>query len=152
MPFMTQEVHSVTFGDWIKQNRKAAKMSLDELAEASNFSKTYINRIERNLGNPTTGTPYQPSKDFVDAIATAMGVNISDARRAAGYTYDPPALPDGFPLHAAQSVTISEGGKDYEVDAEGKVIDASPATKADIARVEAQIAALMQLLGTKRSE
>lgn len=74
-----------TFGQQLRRWRKMADMSMEELAEASGFSKAYISRLERDLGNPTTGKAYQPSREFLVAVANAVGALQSDVLQAAGY-------------------------------------------------------------------
>ena len=42
----------MAFGDRLHEWREAAKMSLDDLADACGFSKSYIHRIEQNRVHP----------------------------------------------------------------------------------------------------
>ena len=76
---------TMTFGDQVKERRETRGMSLDDLAELSGFSKSYIHRIEQNRVHPTSGAVPQPSRRFVEAIAPALDWPQSEALKAAGY-------------------------------------------------------------------
>jgi|ERR1051326_7875145 transcriptional regulator with XRE-family HTH domain len=75
----------MNFGEWLKYQRTSRRYSLDELADLIGYSKSYLNRIERNLPHPTSGASPQPTRKFVKAVATALAIPLEDALKAAGY-------------------------------------------------------------------
>lgn len=56
-----------TFGEKIRNLRKKAKLTLDQLAEKTESSKSYIWELENK-------NPPRPSADKIDRIAKALGV------------------------------------------------------------------------------
>lgn len=56
-----------TFGDKIKELRKKAGLTLDQLGEATGSSKSYIWELENK-------NPPRPSAEKIDRIAKALGV------------------------------------------------------------------------------
>lgn len=56
-----------TFGEKIRELRKKAKLTLDQLAEMTESSKSYIWELENK-------NPPRPSADKIDKIARALGV------------------------------------------------------------------------------
>lgn len=72
-----------TFGEWLLERRREARLSQDELAARAGVSKSYISTLERNAPHPTTGAPPQPTTETVDSLAEALGVPIPVARDAA---------------------------------------------------------------------
>lgn len=73
------------FGEWLKRKRDELRISGGDLERRSGVSRQYISNLERNVVSQTTGKPIQPSLEKVDALARALGVDIGEARLAAGY-------------------------------------------------------------------
>jgi transcriptional regulator with XRE-family HTH domain len=77
------------FGDWLRDKRRRAGMSQDDLAIAADCSKTYISTLERGMHHTVTGTPPQPSRAMVEKLAIALGVPTRDALAVAFGVDDP---------------------------------------------------------------
>lgn len=58
----------MTFGEYMREVRKAQKIKLRELAKAVNKTPTYISDIENGNNRP-------PDKELLDAILSALKVN-----------------------------------------------------------------------------
>ena len=89
----------MSFGKWIKDKRKARGWSQEKLAEMANYICTggYISSLEREADIGKSGRPTQPSIEVVDALATALGEPIPDARLVAGYApTSQPAIEDAL--------------------------------------------------------
>jgi transcriptional regulator with XRE-family HTH domain len=69
---------SVNFGDWLKKRREGRCMTLDEVAKAANFKRSYINKYERN-------TSLIPPLDTMRKIAEALETTIVEPLMAIGY-------------------------------------------------------------------
>lgn len=65
------------FGEYLRSLRKGKKLTLVELAEASNVSNPYISQIENGK--------FQPSNDILHKLAIPLGVSHFDLLIAAGY-------------------------------------------------------------------
>jgi transcriptional regulator with XRE-family HTH domain len=63
-------------GHILHRLRLAQKLTLDELARASDVSKSVLSQIERDQTNPTVGTLWR--------LANALGVRIEDLLRSPG--------------------------------------------------------------------
>jgi transcriptional regulator with XRE-family HTH domain len=59
----------ITFGDRIKERRKAEGMTLEQLAQATDSSKSYIWELENK-------NPPRPSAEKLSAIARALNVTV----------------------------------------------------------------------------
>lgn len=59
----------ITFGDRIKERRKAQGMTLEQLAQATGSSKSYIWELENK-------NPPRPSAEKLSAIAKALNVTV----------------------------------------------------------------------------
>jgi transcriptional regulator with XRE-family HTH domain len=59
----------ITFGDRIKERRKAEGMTLEQLAQATESSKSYIWELENK-------NPPRPSAEKLSAIARALNVTV----------------------------------------------------------------------------
>jgi transcriptional regulator with XRE-family HTH domain len=77
------------FGDWLRDKRRRAGMSQDDLAIAADCSKTYISTLERGMHHTVTGAPPQPSKAMVEKLAIALGVPTREALAVAFGVADP---------------------------------------------------------------
>ncbi len=69
-------------GDFIRQQRKTAELSLRELAARTNVSNPYLSQIERGL--------HEPSVRVLKAIATALNVSAESLLLQAGLLEDEP--------------------------------------------------------------
>lgn len=67
----------MTLGDVIKKYRREHNMSQRQFAEKCKLSNGYIAMVERGK-NPTTGKPIVPSIDKCFAIASAMGMSLTE--------------------------------------------------------------------------
>jgi transcriptional regulator with XRE-family HTH domain len=70
---MTESSTSGGFGTALKALRRAADMTLEEVAEAAGVSTSYLSRAENDLVTPSAG--------WVQLVAVAIGDNM--ARTAA---------------------------------------------------------------------
>ena len=57
------------FGEILREQRRKSKLSQEELAEATEFDRTFISRLERGLT--------QPSLTSLVKLASALGVPAS---------------------------------------------------------------------------
>ena len=79
------------FGSWLRDARKAAGLTQEELSVRAKCSKSYISMLER-------GDDHQPSAELVDALADALDVGRATARLSAGYASPMQAYEVGLPL------------------------------------------------------
>lgn len=63
-------------GEFIRTQRKAAQMSLRDLADATNVSNPYLSQIERGL--------HEPSVRVLRAIASALNLSVETMLVRAG--------------------------------------------------------------------
>ena len=82
------------FGEWLKKTREAKGFTQEELAKAANniCTSAYISSLERGQDVGKKGKPTRPSEEIVEALATALGTSVLQARRLAGY--DTTGMPD----------------------------------------------------------
>lgn len=78
------------FGEWLRGNRKAAKLSQVQLAARATdqgfpVTDAYVSMIEREYDKNKKGQPTRVNQDLVVAFAKALGVPIDEALLAAGY-------------------------------------------------------------------
>jgi transcriptional regulator with XRE-family HTH domain len=66
----------LALGEFIREQRHQAKLSLRDLAERANVSNPYLSQIERGL--------HEPSMRVLSAIATALNVPIDTLLARAG--------------------------------------------------------------------
>jgi transcriptional regulator with XRE-family HTH domain len=71
-----------TIGDYIKQQREQAKISLRQLAEAAGVSNPYLSQIERGLR--------KPSADILQQIAKGLRISAEALYVQAGILEDRP--------------------------------------------------------------
>lgn len=76
---------ALTFGKWLKDARKLAGLTQDQLAKRAGCTHAYISALEREVVESKSNRPIQPSLEIVDAIARALGAPSPVARRIAGY-------------------------------------------------------------------
>ena len=63
-------------GDFIREQRKRARLSLRELADKTKVSNAYLSQIERGL--------HEPSVHVIKALATALDLSAETLLRQAG--------------------------------------------------------------------
>ncbi len=69
--------NSVTIGDLIKKYRQENRLSMQEFADKSGLSKSYINMLEKNY-NSSTHKEIEPTVKTIHAVAKAMGMSPSE--------------------------------------------------------------------------
>ena len=74
-------------GDFIRQQRELANLSLRRLAELANVSNPYLSQIERGL--------YKPSADVLKNIAGALRISAETMYAQAGLLDHPAGSPNG---------------------------------------------------------
>ena len=67
----------MNIGTIIKEFRRMHQLSMDEFADRSGLSKSYISMLEKNV-NTSTGKPIAPTIDAIKKIAKAMNTDIDD--------------------------------------------------------------------------
>lgn len=73
-----------TFGDWLREKRTAARLSLDDVAGQVGVSKQRLSDIENNKRRTKGGQLPKLREDKIDAIAHAVFAPVEEARLAAG--------------------------------------------------------------------
>lgn len=73
-----------SFGDWAREQRVAQRYSQDDIARLTGYSQVTVSRAELGHAKPTA--------DYVIAFANALGIDVSNALKAAGLI---PSLPVG---------------------------------------------------------
>jgi transcriptional regulator with XRE-family HTH domain len=86
LPERREDLLNPTFGDYLKQWRKEAGLSMHALADKAQVSANYISIIENNKPHPVTGKPPEPSVHVVRRIAEACKIPEEVALRAAGFS------------------------------------------------------------------
>jgi transcriptional regulator with XRE-family HTH domain len=87
-------VHRMTFGEWLREKLKEARMSNAELARWVDVSPTYIGNLVRDYSpNTKSGKAPRPSERLVEKIAKAVKADPDEARQAAGYAPQTPLFP-----------------------------------------------------------
>ena len=87
------------FGEYVRAQRKLAKLSLRELAAMSDISNAYLSQLERGL--------HQPSMRVVTQVARALGVPPETLLAQAGLLDDAPSAEvgaAGAPGMAAEAI------------------------------------------------
>jgi transcriptional regulator with XRE-family HTH domain len=79
-------------GDYLKEQRTQARLSLRQLAEQAGVSNPYLSQIERGL--------YKPSADILRAIGGALGISSEVLYTQAGLL-DPSETPQHTPVEDA---------------------------------------------------
>lgn len=74
-----------TFGQWLRRHRNARGLSLKELEERSGVSFSYISTLERGQRHTITDKAIQPTRGVVQSLAKAVGGNLNEALKAAGW-------------------------------------------------------------------
>lgn len=71
-------------GELIKKYREKHGLSMQDFANLSGISKAYIGVLEK-VYNPTTKEPVAPSLPKIQAIASAMGMELDDLLKLLDY-------------------------------------------------------------------
>lgn len=74
-----------TFGDWLRIKINDAGLNVAEVARRAGMTRQNLGRIVNNAPHWQTGTLPRVKIETVDKIARAIGVDINEARLAAGY-------------------------------------------------------------------
>jgi transcriptional regulator with XRE-family HTH domain len=87
-PGNLMESEPKTFGDWLREKRDAAGLSLQHVADRMThsgypISKQRLHDIENNKPRTKGGRPPRPTELQVDAIAAAVFAPVDEARLAA---------------------------------------------------------------------
>lgn len=69
-----------TFGQMLKQHRKAARLSQAELAKAAGVSRTTVGNIENDVSQSVHGLPCRPNLETIEAICAAAKMDPTTAR------------------------------------------------------------------------
>lgn len=117
----------MTFGEWLKEKRVAARLSQEELADRAGCSKNYVSVLERRMPHPETGALPQPSRAIVTSLATALNVSLKEALSAAGYAPEP------------SSVTV--------VTSKGEIVEERTLTDEDKRKLQEAAALIQSILG-----
>jgi transcriptional regulator with XRE-family HTH domain len=83
-------------GDFIRDQRKLAQLSLREMAARTNVSNPYLSQIERGL--------HEPSVRVLKAIATALNVSAESLLVQAGLLDELHTEPDGSSPSAEEAI------------------------------------------------
>jgi XRE family transcriptional regulator, regulator of sulfur utilization len=98
---MTDAAEAPEIGPVIRQTRTARGMTLDQLAAASNVSKSMLSQIERRQANPTFAVLW--------SITRALGIAISDLS-AAGAALEPAGKIEVLRHVGVPQTTSRDGG------------------------------------------
>lgn len=93
-------------GEWIKKYRKEHGISMQKMAEMTDFSKAYIGMLEKGI-NPSTGKEISPTMQTFNKIAIGVGMDVNDLIQA---------------LDGDQPVTIAPAPSELEYTDEEKGI------------------------------
>ena len=94
-----------SIGEYIRQQREQAKISLRQLASAAGVSNPYLSQIERGLRRPSAEILQQIAKGLqVSAESLYVRAGILDERVADG---DPAAAPDVLSAIAADPAQVT---------------------------------------------
>ncbi len=94
-----------TFGDWLREKRVAARLSLQDLADRIGVSKQRLSDIENKKLRTKGGQLPKLREDKVDELAKALFVPIEEARLAAGLS---PHKPNEQSLQRTQILSYLE--------------------------------------------
>ena len=83
-----------TFGDWLRQKRIAANLSLEDVAARAGISKQRLSDIENNKRRTKGGQLPKLREDKLEAVARAVFATVEEARLAAGLSARGPTETD----------------------------------------------------------
>lgn len=109
-------------GEFIKEQRKVARLSLRKLSDMAEISNPYLSQIERGLR--------KPSADILQQIARALRISAETLYVQAGILDERPESPDlAMAIHADRSLTEAQKRALLQVlrsfQAENRTADAS---------------------------
>lgn len=76
----------MTFGEWTRQKRGEHDLTIAECAERAGMKWQQWSRMENDEPRRRDGSPPQPTRKTVEAVAHALALPPSQALLAAGYT------------------------------------------------------------------
>ena len=74
---MSSEAAWGDLADYLRTQRKLARLSLRHLAQLTSVSDSYLSQVERGL--------HQPSPEVLRAIARALGIPVADLYKRLGW-------------------------------------------------------------------
>jgi transcriptional regulator with XRE-family HTH domain len=83
MPWQTEGMANKTIGDYIREQREQARISMRQLAQQAGVSNPYLSQIERGLR--------KPSADILQQIAKGLRISAEALYVQAGILEDRPA-------------------------------------------------------------
>ena len=69
------ERKALRLGEYLKKYREENKLTMQEMADACEFSKAYVSLLEKGI-NPTTKRPFSPTLQTLKKIAHATGQDL----------------------------------------------------------------------------
>ena len=88
-----RNVNVNSIGEYIREQREQAKISMRQLAQSAGVSNPYLSQIERGL--------YEPSANVLKSIAKALGIAPEKLYAIAGWLGDEKRDADGAGVEAA---------------------------------------------------
>lgn len=75
----------MSFGKWLSSRREDARLTQQEVADRVGISFSYVSALERDVPNSRDGSPRRLRASKVEKLAKVLGVDVNEARLAAGY-------------------------------------------------------------------
>lgn len=75
----------MSFGKWLREHRKKADLTLKDVAARARLSFSYVSTLEREQPHSLTGGEILPTRAKVEALAKAVGGDVSEALALNGY-------------------------------------------------------------------
>ena len=97
-----------SLGDYLKEQRLAARLSLRQLAEQVGVSNPYLSQIERGLR--------KPSAEVLQQLARALRVSAEQLYVRAGIVHPDPGQPGSVELAILADTTLTERQKHSLLD------------------------------------
>ena len=113
-----------TLGDYLKEQRLSAQLSLRQLADQVGVSNPYLSQIERGLR--------KPSAEVLQQLARALRVSAEQLYVRAGIVHPDPGQPGSVELTILAAATLTERQKHSLLDVYASFLalnerDAAPA-------------------------
>jgi transcriptional regulator with XRE-family HTH domain len=93
---MSSEAAWADLAEYLRTQRKVARLSLRHLAQLTQVSDSYLSQVERGL--------YQPSPEVLRAIAKALGIPVARLYERLGWLDADDAGEPSLPVAQAASV------------------------------------------------
>lgn len=103
-----EDAHRVALGEFIATQRRAAEMSLRQLAERAGISNPYVSQIERGLR--------KPSAEVLQQIANALSVSAETLYERAGILDPDEARPTSVERAIRLDPQLSDAQKQALID------------------------------------